>query len=81
MATYNTKTLLLNQLPHIQLQYLLNNIALDLMNRFLIISKSNCGRADNVIDSHTTGPGFKTRWVRYIYFLPSFLLTTTVPGS
>ena len=36
--------------------------------------RSSCGQADSVIDLHTTGPGFKTRLVRY--FLPSFLLTT-----
>ena len=29
------------------------------------------------MDSHTTGPGFKTRLVRY--FLPSFQLATTIP--
>ena len=40
---------------------------------------SSCGRADSVIDSHTTGPGFKTRLVRY--FLPSFRLTTTASKS
>ena len=33
---------------------------------------SGCGRADSVMDSHTTGPGFKTRLVRY--FLLSFRL-------
>ena len=33
----------------------------------------------SLIDSHTTGPGFKTRLVRY--FLPSFWLTTTIPES
>ena len=37
------------------------------------------GRADIVMDSHTTGPGFKTRLVRY--FLPRFRLTTTIPES
>ena len=31
----------------------------------------------NVMDSHTTGPGFKTRLVRY--FLASFQLATTIP--
>ena len=40
---------------------------------------SSCGRADSVMDSHTTGPGFETRLVRY--FLPSFRLTTTIPES
>ena len=35
---------------------------------------SSCGRVDSVMDSHTTGPGFKTRLVRY--FLPSYRLTT-----
>ena len=40
---------------------------------------SSCGRADSVIDSHTTGAGFKTRLVRY--FLPSFRLTTTITAS
>ena len=24
-------------------------------------ARSSCGRADSVMDSHTTGPGFKTR--------------------
>ena len=37
---------------------------------------SRCGRADSVLDSHTTGPGFKTRLVRY--FLLSFRLLTTM---
>ena len=36
-------------------------------------------RADSVMDSHTTGPGFKTRLVWY--FLPSFRLTTTITSS
>ena len=35
-----------------------------------IVGGSSCGRADSVMDSHTTGPGFKTWLVRY--FLPSF---------
>ena len=40
---------------------------------------SRCGRADSVLDSHTTGPGFKTRLVRY--FLLSFRLLTTMTAS
>ena len=40
--------------------------------RTIIIIESSCDRADSVMDSHNTGPGFKTRLVRY--FLPSFLL-------
>ena len=28
-------------------------------------SRSICGQADSVMDSHTTGQWFKTRWVRY----------------
>ena len=32
--------------------------------------------ADSAMDSHTSGPGFKTRLARY--FLPSFRLTTTI---
>ena len=40
---------------------------------------SSCGRADSVIDSHTTCPGFKTRMVRYI--VPNFRLTTTISVS
>ena len=35
--------------------------------------RSRCVRADSVLDSHTTGPGFKTQLVRY--FLLSFRLT------
>ena len=31
-----------------------------------ILSGSRCGRADSVLDSHTTGPGFKTRLVRRV---------------
>ena len=38
-----------------------------------ICGGSSCGRADSVMDSHTTGPGFKTRLVRH--FLPSLRLT------
>ena len=30
--------------------------------------KSNCGRADSVIDSHTTGARFKTGRVEYIFY-------------
>ena len=41
--------------------------------------KSSCGWADSVTDSHITGPRFKTRLVWY--FLPSFLLTTTMTAS
>ena len=37
--------------------------------------RSSCGRADSAMDSHTTGPGFQTRLVRYV--LPSFRLATT----
>ena len=40
---------------------------------------SSCGRADSVMDLHTTGPGFKTQFVGY--FLLSFRLTTTIPES
>ena len=40
---------------------------------------SRCWRADSVLDSHTTGPGFKTRLVRY--FLLSFRLLTTMTAS
>ena len=40
---------------------------------------SSCGRADSVMDSHTTGPRFNTRLVRC--FLPSLRLTTTIPES
>ena len=40
---------------------------------------SRCGRADSVLDSHTTGPGFKTRLVRYS--LLSFRLLTTMTPS
>ena len=38
-----------------------------------------CGRADSVLDSHTTCPGFKPRLVRY--FLLSFRLLTTMTVS
>ena len=34
--------------------------------------------ADSVMDSHTTGPGFKTWLARY--FLPSFILSVSVEG-
>ena len=33
-----------------------------------------CNRADSVLDSHVTGPGFKTRWVRYTFYWASNLL-------
>ena len=39
--------------------------------------KRSCGRADSEMDSHITGPAFKTRLL--CYFLQSFLLTTTIP--
>ena len=41
--------------------------------------RSSCGRADRIMDSHTIGPGFKTRLVQY--FLPSLPLITTIPES
>ena len=55
-------------------------VALGLPCVLLSIKKgSSCGRADSVMDSHTTVPGFKTRLVRY--FLPSFRLVTTITAS
>ena len=45
----------------------------------MCISWSSCGRVDSVMDSHTTGPGFNTRSVRYC--LLSFQLTTTIKAS
>ena len=39
-------------------------------------NRSRYGRADSVMDSHTTSPGFKTRLVRY--FLSSFRMTTAL---
>ena len=39
---------------------------------------SSCRRTNNVMDSHTTGPGFKTRWIRYTF---SELLTDYHHGS
>ena len=50
-----------------------------LHNSSSLMSGSSFGRAESVLDSHTTGPGFKTRLLRY--FLPSFLLATTIPES
>ena len=50
-------------------------------NRQMVILNhlgSSCGRVDSVMDSHTTGPGFKT-WL--VYFLPSFRLMATIPAS
>ena len=35
-----------------------------LIKRFILTNTNLCGRADSVMDSHTTGPEFKTRWVR-----------------
>ena len=34
----------------------------------LPFEKGSCGRADSVIDSYITGPGSKTRWVRYTFY-------------
>ena len=31
-------------------------------------ARSSCGRAESVMDSHTTGPGLKTRRVRYSFY-------------
>ena len=39
----------------------------------------SCGRADSVMDSHTTGPRFQTGLVWY--FLPRFQLTITITAS
>ena len=61
-------------------QYL--NVINKAMNTYtgkLKSSGSRCGRADSVLDSHTTGPGFKIRLVRY--FLLSFRLLTTMTAS
>ena len=35
------------------------------------IPKSSCEWADRVMDSHTTGLRFKTRWVRYTFYRAS----------
>ena len=34
-------------------------------------ARSSCGRADRLMDSHTTGPGLKTWWVRYTFYQAS----------
>ena len=47
-----------------------------IQTKVLSLKGSRCGRADSVLNSHTTGPGFKTRLVRY--FLLSFRLLTTM---
>ena len=36
--------------------------------RSMYMSDAACGRVDSVMDSHTTVPGFKTRWVRSLSF-------------
>ena len=46
-------------------------------DKFSSIMRSSCGRADSLMDLHTTGPRFKTRWVRYTSYrtsdwLPSY---------
>ena len=33
--------------------------------------RSSCGRADSVMDSHTTGPEFRTQWIRYTFYRAS----------
>ena len=40
---------------------------------------SSCDPPESVMDSHTTGPGFKTWLVQY--FLPSFRMSTTKTTS
>ena len=30
--------------------------------------RSSCGQVDSIMDLHTTGPRFKTRWVRYFFY-------------
>ena len=33
--------------------------------------RNSCGRADSVMDSHTTVSGFKTRLIRYTFYRAS----------
>ena len=50
-----------------------------MIRRTYMFLRSRCGRADSVMDSHTSGPGFKTRLV--LYFLLSYRLLTTITAS
>ena len=63
--------------------YVITNLGEIFLNIFHVyeisMTGSSSGRADSVMDSHTTGPGFKPQFVRH--FLPSFQLTTTMPES
>ena len=38
---------------------------------FLAISGSSCGRAESVMDLHTTGPGYKTRCIWFTFYWAS----------
>ena len=66
-------------LPYIDFDTLTTNIILNCDAICSVSVQSSleaaCGRAGTVIDSHTTGSGFKTRLV--LYFLSSFRLITT----
>ena len=37
----------------------------------LLTLRSSCGRADSVMDSHSTDPGFRTQLVRYTFYQAS----------
>ena len=45
------------------------SILIDLEYYLHQVRQSRCSQADSVLDSHTTGPGFKTWLVRY--FIPN----------
>ena len=46
---------------------------------YILVWGCRCGQADSVLDSHTTGPRFKTQLLRY--FQLSFRLLTTMAAS
>ena len=46
----------------------------NLRSEYKIWGTSSCERADSVTDLHTTGPGFKTRWVWYTFYRASHCL-------
>ena len=50
-----------------------SSLFLDLSLTFCLLHLqiSSRGRADSVMDSHTTGPGFKTRWVQCTFYRAS----------
>ena len=64
---YSTSFALLNRTFHLSPHENICTIALIIIHYLYNIAGGRCGRADNVLDSHTTGPGSRPGWYRTVY--------------